>query len=95
MCKLSTRTTVVAAMNPRAAGHDLASPLLSRFDMVPPPPLLPQCPVPPQARVGAAPPVAPSRFDGGGAPPRPCPAAAASGPCAAQLCRSFGRGGPA
>ena len=34
VCKLSTRTTILAAMNPRAAGHELASPLLSRFDMV-------------------------------------------------------------
>ncbi len=34
---------MVAAMNQRAAGHDLASPLLSRFDMArtPPPMLLP------------------------------------------------------
>lgn len=34
VCKLSTRTTILAAMNPRSAGHELASPLLSRFDMV-------------------------------------------------------------
>jgi hypothetical protein len=36
VCKLSTRTSVVAAMNFKGGALALASPLLSRFDMVRP-----------------------------------------------------------
>mmetsp|Transcript_5142 Transcript_5142/g.16367 ORF Transcript_5142/g.16367 Transcript_5142/m.16367 type:complete len:319 (-) Transcript_5142:301-1257(-) len=34
VCKLSTKTTILAAMNYRAGVIDLASPLLSRFDLI-------------------------------------------------------------